>query len=235
MILELNELAIATLTVVVLSAIILAERQSVRSANNENKNSLTWHFSVGLIIWIVATAAYSSSGALQQEPGLMMTAMLPAFIGLSAIALTSIGLRIARRTPWFVLIGFHAFRIVIELVFHNLYMQDRLPIQVTYHGLNYDISTGISACVLCLWAIFARPPRIVVIFWNTIGMALVATIVVVATLSMPGPLRQFTNEPSTILMSTFPFIWVPTFLAPVALAGHLVVYRKLLLERTEEI
>jgi hypothetical protein len=44
---------------------------------------------------------------------------------------------------------------------------------------------------------------------------------------MPVPFRQFMNEPANLLPSTFPFVWLPTFLVQAALFGHLLVFRAL--------
>ena len=222
--------AILGLVFVVYSVVVVAVRRAAWQTIDNERNSQSWFFPITLLVWLAVTAIYAISGLIQREPRLMMTVMLPAFVGAATLASTTVGSRLARSTPWFALIGFHAFRLMIELAFHGLYLQGRLPIQVTFHGLNFDILTGITAIALSLWTGISRPPRFVLIAWNTVGLALVAAIVVVASLSMPTPLRQFLNEPSTILMSTFPFIWVPTFLAPIAMAGHVVVYRKLLLE-----
>jgi len=41
------------------------------------------------------------------------------------------------------------------------------------------------------------------------------------------PFRSFTSGPPNLLPSTFPFIWLPTFLVQAALFGHLVVFRAL--------
>lgn len=57
--------------------------------------------------------------------------------------------------------------------------------------------------------------------------ALLANIVIVAALSTPMPFRAFTQGPTNLLRSTFPYVWLPTFLVQAALFGHLVVFRAL--------
>ena len=46
-----------------------------------------------------------------------------------------------------------------------------------------------------------------------------------AVLSTPVPFRAFTNDPPNLLPSTFPYVWLPSFLVQAALFGHLVVFR----------
>jgi hypothetical protein len=67
----------------------------------------------------------------------------------------------------------------------------------------------------------------VVLAWNVLGLALLANIVAVAALSTPVPFRRFLEGPPNLLPGTFPWIWLPSFLVQVALASHLLVFRRL--------
>jgi hypothetical protein len=66
-----------------------------------------------------------------------------------------------------------------------------------------------------------------VIAWNLLGLGLLANIVIIAVLSTPVRFRSFTAGPANLLPSTFPYVWLPTFLVQAALFGHLVVFRAL--------
>ena len=68
-------------------------------------------------------------------------------------------------------------------------------------------------------------PRALVLAWNALGLALLATIVAVAFLSTPSPLRVFANEPANTIVAAFPYVWLPAFLVQGALFGHLLVFR----------
>ncbi len=58
-------------------------------------------------------------------------------------------------------------------------------------------------------------------------MGLLFTIVSVAILSAPTPMRVFDNEPANTFVVTAPYVWLPAFLVQAALFGHLLVLRKL--------
>lgn len=58
--------------------------------------------------------------------------------------------------------------------------------------------------------------------WNVAGLALLANVVRIAVLAAPGPLRRLTEEAPNQVPSLFPFVWLPYFLVPLALLGHLV-------------
>ena len=49
----------------------------------------------------------------------------------------------------------------------------------------------------------------------------------IAVLSTPVPFRRFLDDPPNLLPSLFPYVWLPTFLVQVALAGHVLVFRRL--------
>jgi len=42
----------------------------------------------------------------------------------------------------------------------------------------------------------------------------------------------FRDGPSSSLLATFPFVWLPTFLVPSALFGHVLVFRWLAGQKT---
>jgi hypothetical protein len=126
--------------------------------------------------------------------------------------------------PMAALVGLHVFRVPLELLMHAWSQEGALPLQMTFAGLNWDIVTGVGALLLIP---FAGRSRIGVLLWNIVGLALLINIVTVAITSIPGPLRLFMNDPPNLLVMRAPYIWLPTFLVQVALAGHILVFRAL--------
>lgn len=99
---------------------------------------------------------------------------------------------------------------------------------MTYAGRNSDIVTGITGVRLGAWMLRGRPvSRGVLAGWNVLGLVLLANIVTVAVLSTPTPFRRFTEGPPSLLPSTFPFVWLPSFLVQLALGSHLLLFRQL--------
>jgi hypothetical protein len=70
-----------------------------------------------------------------------------------------------------------------------------------------------------------------VLAWNILGLALLANIVTIAILSTPVPFRRFIDGPPNLLPSEVPYVWLPSFLVQLALAGHVLVFRRLWSER----
>ena len=147
----------------------------------------------------------------------------------TVLALSALGTRVAATIGIAGLVWFQSFRIAVELILHRLYEQDVVPVQMTFAGRNFDIVTGITALVLGFWMIRGgRPGRGLLLGWNGLGLVLLANIVTVALLSAPVAFRRFTEGPPNLLPSTFPDIWLPSFLVQLALFGHLVMFRALL-------
>ena len=63
-------------------------------------------------------------------------------------------------------------------------------------------------------------PRWVATGWNVAGILILANVVLHAQLAAPGPYRVFMTEPSTAFLGTFPYIWLPGFLVPLAFWLH---------------
>lgn len=137
------------------------------------------------------------------------------------------GARFASAIPLAGLVGYQVFRVPLEWWLHRMYVEGVIPIQTTYAGRNFDIVTGVTAAALALWLRTGRRAPGLVLAWNLLGLALLANIVIVAVLSTPVPFRAFAGEPANLLPSTFPYVWLPTFLVQAAWFGHLVEFRAL--------
>jgi hypothetical protein len=108
-----------------------------------------------------------------------------------------------------------------------------MPIQMSFSGFNWDIISGLGA--LAVAAVLVRKPRSLVLvrIWNTAGIVLLANIVTIAILSAPTPLRVFHNEPANVWIEKAPWVWLPSVFVLAAIAGHIVVYRRLRAEVRE--
>lgn len=189
---------------------------------------------IALGAWLALTGGAAASGVLARfdalPPPLMVLVATSAVLS-TTVALSRIGRLLAEGLPLAALVGFQAFRLPLELVLHRLSLDGVLPAQMTFDGMNYDIATGVLAVPLALWLSRGGAPRVVVLLWNLLGLALLLTIVTIAILSAPGPLRAFVNEPANTIVTTLPFVWLPTVLVQSAWIGHLLVFRRLRMER----
>lgn len=183
-----------------------------------------------LLLWLVITGGLAGSGLLAKFEGFpppVMRLILPALVVTALLCGSSIGRGWVERFSLAGLIGFQAFRLPLELLMHLAAREGVMPPQMTFTGRNFDILTGLLAVPLAWLVARGRVGSGVVWAWNVMGLGLLVNVVGVAVLSFPGPYRVFMNEPANLWIAYFPFVWLPTVLVPLALAGHLLVARKL--------
>jgi hypothetical protein len=129
------------------------------------------------------------------------------------------------------LIQLQIFRVFVEVLLWMLFIQNLLPIQMTFEGRNFDIIAGLTAPLVSYLAYQNKLPKVVLIIWNLACLGLLINIVSIAILSMPTPFQYFKNEPSNTIVTVFPISWLPTFLVPLAYMQHFFSLRQLLMKR----
>jgi hypothetical protein len=164
-------------------------------------------------------------------PPRMLGVLAVTLIGTFALAFSPLGKRMATVPAVAWLVGFQAFRIPVEIVLFRLHQEGIVPVQMTFEGLNFDILSGLTALPVAYLAARDRLPNWALAAWNVFGLALLLNILTIAVLSLPLPIRAFHNEPANTFVTTVPYIWLATVLVPAALAGHLLVFRRLWLSR----
>lgn len=185
--------------------------------------------------WIAFICALGQSGMLSNT-----TAVPPRFLIFWILILGSAvlfvrsetGTLIAAKTPLWLLVGFQAFRILAEWAIFSGYQEGIFPIQMTFAGMNFDIITGMFA--LALLPLLIKYPHRQALVWmfNVVGLILLITITVVATLSFPSPIRYFFNEPANITVAYMPHILLPGILVHAAYTGHFLLTKRLLMIRS---
>lgn len=183
-----------------------------------------------LVFWLAVPAVLASRGVLDRyspppAPGFILVGLIT--LGTVILAFSAFGSRLAAAIPLAGLVGYQVFRVPLEWVLHRLYAEGVIPVQMTYAGQNFDFVTGVLAAALGLRLLAGHRTVWLVAAWNIIGLVLLVNVVTIAILSTPVPLRYFMNDPANLLPSTFPYVWLPTFLVQAALFGHLLVFRAL--------
>ena len=228
-------LGIPSLALLVLAALACLVWHATRDGRQ------TRRFLLGAALWLAFSSGLALSGFLAREdllPLPLLTILIPT-LGLPlALGLSRTGQALAQRTPLALLVGFHAFRLPLELVMHQAANERVMPPQMTYTGANFDIVTGVSALLLAVWLARGAAPGWVVMAFNLLGSVLLATIVGLALASLPR-FHAFGTAPERLNTWVFyvPFMWLPAVLVASALFGHVLLWRRLSLglrSRTSE-
>lgn len=182
--------------------------------------------------WLVFTAVLGSSGFLARSdasPLRILVLMAPTLVLPFALGLSALGGAVAKEIPLAWLVGFHGFRLPLELVMHQAAVEGVMPEQMTFTGFNLDIVTGASALGVALLLLAGKAPRWLVLTWNALGSLLLLAIMAIAIASLPR-FHAFGSEAVRVntWVSHFPFVWLPAGLVTSALFGHVVIWRRLL-------
>lgn len=182
----------------------------------------------GMLAWIGLVCAYVGSGVMARLPFQGLHAFFAAvfFVGIAA-GMSPLAGRIAANLPLVALVGFHAFRLPLELVLHSWAEQGTIPQTMTWNGQNWDIISGAIAIIVAPFAIRSRA-----LAWaaNLIGFALLLNVIRVAALSSPLPIG-WGQQPPLLLALHLPYALIAPVCVAGALAGHIVLTRALLRPR----
>lgn len=185
-------------------------------------------FRLGLLVWLGVPALLAFQGVLldfSARPPALLRVVGAGAILVVLFAFSPWGKKTAAALPESLLVGGQAFRIPLEVMLFSLAGRGLLPVEMTFAGDNFDIITGLLALPLWWKLRQLTAPRWALYLWNGIGLLLLLGVVTLAILSFPQPFAWFT--PENQLVAFFPWVWIPTFLGPLALLGHLLLFRKL--------
>lgn len=176
------------------------------------------------VLWLALTGQLAHEGWLRN--GLHLGALFFCAVALAcALAFAPAGRALIEGVGPAMLVVFQTVRVPVEVFVYQLYQGGYAPVQITYAGLNFDIFSGLTAPAMG-WLVWrGRGGRAMLLFWNAFCLLLLFNVASIAALSLPTPMRLFANEPTNIFITYPPFVWLPMFLLPLFLLGHLLVFR----------
>jgi len=189
---------------------------------------------IGLIIWLLVQMVLTLNNVYKAEvdlmpPKIFLFGILPPILTIVFLFLIPKGRAFIDSIPLKNTTFLNVIRIPVELILYWLFLQKVIPELMTFEGRNFDILAGITAPIIAYYG-FSKNilSRNIILLWNFISLALLLNIVVNALLAAPSPMQQFGFDQPNIALLNFPFSWLPTFIVPVVLFGHLISIRQLL-------
>ena len=222
-----------TFGLTVLTTLLLFYR-AITQATTESTRKKAPLILVGFLAWLTIQAVLTLNGVYKTAPAagpprIVLFGILPAVLTVVSVFATSAGRRFADSLPLVNITWLNTVRIVVELVLYWLFLNKRVPELMTFEGRNYDIFSGITAPFVAYFGLTKHKlSRQWLLVWNFVCLALLLTIISIGLLSAPTPLQQFGFDQPNRAIGNFPFSWLPTFVVPIVLFGHLVSIRQLL-------
>lgn len=187
---------------------------------------------VAIAVWMVLTAGLAGAGVLARwdlRPPPLVPLVAVAVVAAIALGRSAAGGELARRSPLVWLIGLQALRLPLELVMARAATIGLMPVEMSVRGYNLDLLTGATALLVAALAARGRAPRWLLWAWNLGGIVTLLIVVGVAVAATPT-FRAFGTAPTHLntWIAAPPFVWLPTVIVPSAVAGHVVLTRRLL-------
>ncbi len=206
----------------------------VKNANNADNQKLANPILLGMSFWLAIQAFLTLKGVYKADlnvfpPKIILFGVLPNIIAMVLLFTTAKGKRFIDSLPLKQFTYLNTVRIPVELVLFWLFMNKAVPEIMTFEGKNFDILAGISAPLVAYFG-FTKgkiSPKILLV-WNICCLMLLMNIILIALFSAPVPFQKLGFEQPNIAIINFPFSWLPTFIVPIVLLGHLTSIRQLI-------
>ena len=224
---------IASLFALTTIATLLLFTWTIRNSNTEQTRNKATPICIAFILWLLLQAVLTLNNSYNLDttsfpPKIILTGILPAIITIIIAFTTQKGRQFIDSLPLKNLTYLNIVRIPVEIVLYWLFLNKTIPELMTFEGRNFDILAGITAPIIAYFGLTKTTlSRQTILLWNFICLALLLNIVINALLSAPSPIQKFAFDQPNIAILNFPFSWLPTFIVPIVLFGHLTSIRQL--------
>jgi hypothetical protein len=202
----------------------------VAAIDEPKKKKFMTSIIAALLGWVVFVTVWSLSGMLGNFslfPLNMGPVLVIPLIATIVLTFSKTFTEVLSHVPQHRLAYLQSFRIFVEILIWMLFVDNLLPVQMTFEGRNFDVISGVTGVIVGYVSSQGKLSRTVLIIWNIACLALLINIVTIAILSMPVPFRVFMNEPSNTVVGQFPISLLPAMLVPLAYMLHFFSLRKL--------
>ncbi|MFT4682940.1 MAG: hypothetical protein ACI80P_001967 [Flavobacteriales bacterium] len=184
-----------------------------------------------LLLWVGLQSALGMKGfylditSFPPKQALMLAPSLLLLIGLIVVPkgrafLSGLDLKL--------LTQLHIVRVPVEIMLWMLFMDQLLPIDLTFEGTNFDIIMGITAPLVSYYYFVKKKmsPKLLML-WNLASLILLLNVVVRAVLSIESPIQAFGFDQPNEAMLHFPFNLLPALIVPIVLYSNVAALLQL--------
>jgi hypothetical protein len=206
----------------------------VKNASTETTRKMATPILFGMIIWLAIQAFLTLKGVYNTDfkaipPKIMLFGVLPTVVTVILLMVTSRGKQFVDSLPLINITYLNTVRIPVEMVLLWLFLNKAVPQIMTFEGRNFDIVAGISAPFIAYFGfVKGKLSAKIILVWNILCLLLLINIIILAFFSAPTSLQKIAFDQPNIGIINFPFSWLPTFIVPIVLFGHLTSIRRLM-------
>lgn len=207
---------------------------TIKNSNFERTRKKALPIFIGLTIWLTVQAVLTLKNIYKSDtnffpPKIILIGILPTIVTIIILFTTSKGRQFIDSLPLINLTYLNIVRVPVEIILFWLFLNKAVPKLMTFEGRNFDILAGISAPIIAYFGLTkTKLSQKTILMWNCICLGLLANIVVNALFASPSPIQKFAFDQPNIAILNFPFSWLPTFIVPIVVFGHLTSIRQLI-------
>lgn len=182
---------------------------------------------VGLLVWQAYILVVSSFKAIQSydfPPRFALAFIIPAFLFTGCFLYVNRNRLWISRIPEQWIIYFQTFRVLVETMFVFALAEGVFHKEVTIEGYNFDMIFAFSAPLMAHLVYSKRLlSRRVLVYWNFIGLGVLASVIVLFLTSIYAPALYGSEIPLLPLKSmTYPYVLIAGVLMPTAVFLHVL-------------
>jgi len=205
---------------------------AIKNSRTESSKSKANVILIGLTIWLIIQAVLTFNNFYNTDtksfPPKFLFLIIPPLLVILILFTTKKGRSFIDKLPLINLTYLNVVRIPVELVLYWLFLNNTVPELMTFAGRNFDVISGISAPFIAYFDLQKQKiDKKIILVWNFIALGLLMNIVINAILSAPFSFQKFGFDQPNIAILNFPFSWLPAYIVPTVLFGHLASIRKL--------
>lgn len=228
------QLGFAVLTLIFIALLVrLLKRGIDRTAwDDSHKKKVYRTIIVILFVWITFVSVWSLSGIMSDFGkfpfNFFPVVAIPLISMILLISFSKTLAEILKNISPSAVINLQVFRVFVEILLWILFIDNIIPVQMTFEGLNFDVLSGLTAPIIAWLVSRNKISKGGLVAWNVICLGLLVNIVTIAILSTPSPVRVFMNDPSNTIVTYFPVSLLPGFLVPLAYTLHFFSLKQVL-------
>lgn len=226
-------LSFLLLTAILYSSLILG---AVWANKRVNPPKAQWsvrllRFAVGGFLLFVGMASLDGFFLDKESvPPKLVFGIVPALAGVLLLTFHPLILKWIREIPQRWLIGLQTFRLFVEVQLYFLAQAGLISKLMTFEGRNFDILIGVTA-PFAAWYVHRKHRQnqgapLFVVAWNVVGLVLLVNVAVHGFLMFPSVGVIADGSPGSYGLASFPYVWLPTFMVPLALLLHILSLKR---------
>ena len=192
-----------------------------------------WTPSILVVTWLAITGAMSYRGFFAEfsgmPPNFALLISVPTVIIILLAISKGVGKRLENISPD-KLVRYQSMRIAVEICLFLLALDAVIPKLMTPEGRNFDVVIGLTAFFAARWVMDPKK-RGLAIGWNVLGILLLVNVVTHGMLAAPTDFQVFDTTPPNSFIAHLPWVWLPGFVVPIALFGHVMSLKQLMRNR----